>query len=176
MKKNTLKILRKKNQKTCAELAQVLGKTEMAYRRYEQGIKLLSFEQIFVLAKFYDVSPVDILAATIDGWQQGALREEARPMNNKRLYCVFSNMKQRCFNKNCPDYKHYGGRGITICDEWRYDFAAFYDWAIDNGYDENAKFGECTIDRIDVNGNYEPSNCRWVSMTVQNWNRERRKE
>lgn len=84
-----------------------------------------------------------------------------------RLYNVWCSMKGRCLNPNITAYKYYGGRGIKICDEWKEDFQVFYDWAMANGYDENAERGECTIDRIDVNGNYEPSNCRWVDMEVQ---------
>lgn len=85
---------------------------------------------------------------------------------NTRLYVVWQDMRMRCFNPNNEAYKNYGGRGITVCQEWL-DFQKFYTWAMSSGYDENAKFGECTLDRIDVNGNYEPSNCRWVNMKVQ---------
>lgn len=84
-----------------------------------------------------------------------------------RLYKVYSDMKCRCFNPHSHNYKYYGERGITICEEWLEDYMNFEKWAMENGYDENAKYGECTIDRINVNGNYEPSNCRWVSMAVQ---------
>lgn len=71
-------------------------------------------------------------------------------------------MKNRCFNSKTPRYSDYGGRGITVCDEWKNDFKAFYDWATLNGYCD-----DLTIDRIDNDGNYEPSNCRWVTMDVQ---------
>lgn len=87
-----------------------------------------------------------------------------------RLYTVWEGMKARCRNKNHEAYHNYGGRGISICDEWK-DFSAFEKWALENGYNENAKRGECTIDRINVNGNYEPSNCRWVDMKTQASNR-----
>lgn len=79
-----------------------------------------------------------------------------------RLYSIYNNMKNRCYNKKHRDYKYYGGRGIAICDEWLNDFQAFYDWAIDNDYKENL-----TIDRLDVNGDYEPSNCRWATPKQQ---------
>ena len=84
-----------------------------------------------------------------------------------RLYSVWKCMKERCYHSIMPSFKFYGGRGITVCDEWRNDFQAFYDWAISNGYDESAKRGECTLDRIDVNGDYCPDNCRWVDMKTQ---------
>lgn len=88
-----------------------------------------------------------------------------------RLYKVYANMKSRCLNENSDDYKYYGGRGITICDEWLNDYLAFKKWAYINGYDENAAKGKCTIDRIDVNKGYSPDNCRWVDMAVQSKNR-----
>lgn len=87
--------------------------------------------------------------------------------SNTRLYGVWRGMHCRCYQKSHNRYKDYGGRGITICAEWLHDFQAFHDWAIANGYDENATRGKCTIDRINNDGNYEPSNCRWVDMKAQ---------
>lgn len=87
-----------------------------------------------------------------------------------RLYNVWSGMKERCFNKNNKRYKDYGGRGITICPEWLY-FENFRDWALKTGYDENAERGECTIERKDVNGNYEPNNCCWITNQEQQLNK-----
>lgn len=81
----------------------------------------------------------------------------------KRLNSIWHNMKTRCYNPNVPNYGYYGGRGISVCEEWRNSFQAFYEWAVENGYRD-----DLTIDRIDMNGNYEPSNCRWVDMYVQN--------
>ena len=83
-----------------------------------------------------------------------------------RLYNVWIGMRQRCNDQNHKSYPNYGGRGIQVCEEWN-DFVAFESWAMSHGYNPDAKHQECTIDRIDVNGNYEPSNCRWVSASVQ---------
>ena len=83
---------------------------------------------------------------------------ESIPGKNRRerLYMVWCGMKERCYSPKHNRYKNYGGRGITVCEEWRNDYAAFRDWAMANGYDPEAPRGACTIDRIDVNGNYCP--------------------
>lgn len=80
-------------------------------------------------------------------------------MKNKRIYNIWSCMKQRCNNPNHTAAFWYHDRGITVCDEWIHDFQAFYDWAMANGYRD-----DLTIDRKDPDGNYEPSNCRWVTI------------
>jgi len=82
-----------------------------------------------------------------------------------RLYKLLTSIKQRCYNPNHNHYKFYGAKGIKVCDEWKNDFYKFKEWALENGYDYNAPKGKCTIDRIDHKGNYEPSNCRFVTIT-----------
>ena len=79
----------------------------------------------------------------------------------KRLCDCWNGMMQRCYNTNSQGYKNYGGRGIKICEEW-HDREKFIEWALKNGYSN-----DLSIDRIDVNGNYEPDNCRWVDWQTQ---------
>jgi hypothetical protein len=78
--------------------------------------------------------------------------------SKSRLYTTWKDMKKRCYNASVKDYPRYGGRGITVCDEWRHDFFKFVDWAYRAGY-----WDEASIDRINPNDGYHPGNCRWVT-------------
>lgn len=90
-------------------------------------------------------------------------------MTGTRLHNEWRSMRARCNYKGCTNYSFYGGRGISVCQEWNCSFEAFMKWAMTHGYND-----DLTLDRIDVNGNYEPNNCRWVDKCVQARNRRTR--
>lgn len=100
------------------------------------------------------------------GGTETRIQQGARGESYTRLYGIFSGMKKRCYNTNSQFYKNYGGRGIEICDEWLSDYQNFKKWAWENGYSD-----ELSIERVNVNGNYEPSNCTWIDMRLQAKNR-----
>ena len=87
-----------------------------------------------------------------------------------RLWRIWRGMKNRCYYSKHVAFKNYGGRGIKICDEWRKSFRSFAKWALSNGYNDTL-----SIDRIDVDGNYSPNNCRWATAKEQSSNTRKRK-
>lgn len=96
----------------------------------------------------------------------GCWQRKTHGFNKTRLHITWGLMKDRCNNKNNMNFHNYGGRGIKVCREWNEKFICFYDWAMNSGYKDNL-----TIDRIDNDGNYEPTNCRWVTMKEQGNNK-----
>lgn len=87
-------------------------------------------------------------------------------LSNTRIHNIWMHTRRKCTNPNDKRYKDYGERGIKVCDEWMNDFISFYNWSMQNGYQD-----DLTLDRIDVDGNYEPNNCRWVDNDVQSHNK-----
>lgn len=97
-------------------------------------------------------------------------RQKPQSIKKHKLYRVYWGMRERCYNSKNKHFDRYGGRGIIVCDEWLNNYESFYNWAMENGYKEGL-----SIDRIDNDGNYCPSNCRWITIAEQQKNKTQRK-
>lgn len=184
---------------TDKELAQLLNKTEygIQYKRLKlklikPRIKNLIEEKVGVLTIIRDTGKKDKSGCVI--WEcisdngetieipsrllkegqskllKGIPQDIRDGRSKERLYEVWKNMRHKCDNPTNSSYEYYGARGITYCSEWK-DYNIFKKWAYENGYDEDHERKDCTLDRIDFNGNYCPENCRWVDSHIQSCNR-----
>jgi len=104
------------------------------------------------------------------GYLISGAKREKHGLHGSKLYWVWQGMKQRVFNTKHKSYIDYGGRGVSMCDEWANDYESFYTWANNNGYQEGL-----TIERRDNDGSYEPDNCKWATMLEQSKNKRTRK-
>lgn len=96
------------------------------------------------------------------GCKTNSMKHKTHGMSNTRLYKIWIGMKNRCYNPSTPHYEYYGGRGINVCNDWKFDFEPFYKWSTENGYEDGL-----SIDRIDNGKGYSPDNCRWATKEQQ---------
>jgi hypothetical protein len=161
-------ILENHDSKTLYEIAEVLNRSYMSIfhrckilnlrklNKYTEDIKneminAKNVDECIAIAKKLNISVITVIRYRY-----------VHSGKDLRIHYLYSAMKSRCYNKNVKCYHNYGGRGISVCDEWKNDFMSFYTWAIENGYSE-----DLTLDRIDVNGDYCPENCRWITQIDQ---------
>ena len=138
--------------------------TEDSKRKRRFGLYKCGFCGTNFKANTYDINRGDIKSCGCYHKRRASETHKTHGLSNTRLNRIWRDIKSRTLNPKHKDYNDYGGRGITICDEWKNDFKSFYDWAVLNGYEENKGL---SIDRINNDGNYEPHNCRWTTQTIQ---------
>lgn len=138
-------------------VAQLLGLSSYSFAKKVRNESEFKANEIAKLCGILKINTSDEINAIFF-----AKTVDFQSTDSKRVWFIWKLMLARCEDQKHASYKHYGARGIAVCEDWRADYIAFLDWAMENGYKDNL-----TLDRIDVNGNYEPSNCRWVTWEEQ---------
>ena len=151
----------------------LLYPTENSKRKYRFGLYKCGFCGSNFKANTHDIKNGRTKSCGCYQKRRASETHKTHGLRSTRLYTIWANIKDRTLNIKTREFPNYGGRGITICEEWKNDFMSFYNWAISNGYEENKGL---SIDRSDNNGNYEPSNCRWTTRTIQSRNTRVRKD
>ena len=147
--------------------------TESSKTKYRFGIYKCGFCGTNFKANTYDINRGYTKSCGCYKSSKLSNRNKTHGLFHTRLYNTWADIKRRTLNPKNKRYSYYGGRGITICNEWKNDFMSFYNWAMLNGYEENKGI---SIDRIDNDENYCPENCRWTTSIVQNRNKRIRKD
>ena len=140
--------------------------TESSKQKTRFGLFICGFCGTKFKARVYDINRGYIKSCGCYNIKIIRERNTKHGFGYTRLYGIWASIKDRTLNINTKVFNDYGGRGVTICDEWKNDFMSFYNWAMSNGYSD-----ELSIDRIDNDGNYCPENCRWTTSIIQNRNK-----
>lgn len=177
-KNATIKELSEKYNVSYGKMSMILRQNEVVHkpcareRKYDVShidMKYVSTHSVAECCRYFNLPKYTILKYKTERGMSGkdhSITKWASSCNRGKIRTVYYNMLKRCYNPKASGYEHYGQRGITVCDEWQNDCCNFYTWAKQTGYKEDLQ-----LDRIDVNGNYEPSNCRWVTAQENSYNK-----